>query len=58
MGLDGLLELVTLRNDGPLRAQVRELKEYAVLFLEEILQRKHLTAALTRVLLRSPGETR
>ena len=37
LGLDGLLELVTLKKDGPLRAQVRELKERAVLFLEEIL---------------------
>jgi D-ornithine 4,5-aminomutase subunit beta len=37
LGLDGLLELATLRDDGPLRAQVRELKERAVLFLEEIL---------------------
>jgi D-ornithine 4,5-aminomutase subunit beta len=38
MGLDGLLEMVTLRDDGVLRAQVRELKERAVLFLEEILE--------------------
>jgi D-ornithine 4,5-aminomutase subunit beta len=37
MGLDGLRELVELRADGPLRCQVRELQERAVLFLEEIL---------------------
>jgi D-ornithine 4,5-aminomutase subunit beta len=37
MGLDGLTDLVELKQDGPLRAQVRELKERAVLFLEEIL---------------------
>jgi D-ornithine 4,5-aminomutase subunit beta len=37
MGLDGLRELVALREDGPLRRQARELKERAVLFLEEIL---------------------
>jgi len=38
MGLDGLRELVGLREDGPLRRQARELKERAVLFLEEILE--------------------
>jgi D-ornithine 4,5-aminomutase subunit beta len=37
MGLDGLDELIELKDDGPLRTQVRELKERAVLFLEEIL---------------------
>jgi D-ornithine 4,5-aminomutase subunit beta len=37
MGLDGLDELVSLKEDGELRQQVRELKERAVLFLEEIL---------------------
>jgi D-ornithine 4,5-aminomutase subunit beta len=37
MGLDGLMEIIELKPDGPLRAQVRELKERAVLFLEEIL---------------------
>jgi D-ornithine 4,5-aminomutase subunit beta len=38
MGLDGLTELIELREDGPLRGQVRELQERAVLFLEEILE--------------------
>lgn len=37
MGLDGLMEQVELRQDGQLRENVRELKERAVLFLEEIL---------------------
>ncbi len=37
MGLDGLMEQVELKQDGPLRENVRELKERAVLFLEEIL---------------------
>jgi D-ornithine 4,5-aminomutase subunit beta len=37
MGLDGLMEIIELKRDGPLRAEVRELKERAVLFLEEIL---------------------
>ncbi len=36
MGLDGLDEQVELKNDGHLREQARELKERAVLFLEEI----------------------
>jgi D-ornithine 4,5-aminomutase subunit beta len=38
MGLDGLSEVVTLRRDGPLREQAREMVERAVLFLEEILE--------------------
>jgi D-ornithine 4,5-aminomutase subunit beta len=37
MGLDGLDELIELKRDGPLRVHVRELKERAVLFLEEIV---------------------
>ncbi len=36
-GLDGLTEMVGLKFDGPLGVQVRELKERAVLFMEEIL---------------------
>ena len=38
MGLDGLMEQVELKQDGPLRENVREFKERAVLFLEEILE--------------------
>lgn len=38
MGLDGLDEQIELKQDGPLREQARELKERAVLFLEEILE--------------------
>lgn len=39
LGMDGLKELVELRReDGPLAAKVRELKERAVLFLEEIIE--------------------
>ncbi len=37
LGLDGLLDLVQIKRDGPLGDTVRELKERAVLFLEEIL---------------------
>jgi D-ornithine 4,5-aminomutase subunit beta len=38
MGLDGLMDLIELKKDGPLRDQARELKERAVLFLEEIVE--------------------
>ena len=38
MGLDGIMEHITLKQEGPLRAQVRELKERAVLFLQEIVE--------------------
>lgn len=37
-GLDGLLDMVELKKDGPLREKVREIQERAVLFLEEILE--------------------
>ena len=37
-GLDGLMDMVELKKDGYLRDRVRELKERAVLFMEEILQ--------------------
>jgi D-ornithine 4,5-aminomutase subunit beta len=38
MGVDGIMEQVEVKQDGPLRDTVRELKERAVLFLEEILE--------------------
>ncbi|MGE0823802.1 MAG: D-ornithine 4,5-aminomutase subunit OraE [Candidatus Binatia bacterium] len=37
MGLDGLLDVLELKKTGPFREQIRELKERAVLFLEEIV---------------------
>ena len=37
LGLDGLMDMVELRKDGPLPEKVRELKERAALFFEEIL---------------------
>ncbi len=37
-GMDGLREMVKLDFDGPLGKEVRELKERAVLFMEEILE--------------------
>jgi D-ornithine 4,5-aminomutase subunit beta len=46
MGLDGLLDLVELRKDGPLREGARELKERAVLFLEEIIEQGGYYAAV------------
>ncbi len=38
MGIDGLMDMIELKQDGPLREQARELKERAVLFLEEIVE--------------------
>ncbi len=38
IGLDGILDMVELKKDGMLRQQVRELKERAILFLEEIIE--------------------
>ena len=37
VGLDGLMEMVELKGDGYLRDKARELKERAVLFMEELL---------------------
>ena len=37
LAMDGLMEMVELKKDGPLREKARELKERAVLFLEEII---------------------
>ncbi|MFA5479360.1 MAG: D-ornithine 4,5-aminomutase subunit OraE [Candidatus Muiribacteriota bacterium] len=36
VALDGIMEMIELKKDGPLRDKVRDLKERAVLFLEEI----------------------
>jgi D-ornithine 4,5-aminomutase subunit beta len=46
MGADGLMDLVDLKQQGPLREQARELKERAVLFLEEILENGGYYAAV------------
>ncbi|MCD4712790.1 MAG: cobalamin-dependent protein, partial [Clostridiales bacterium] len=37
-GFDGLMDMIELRNEGFLRDQARELKERAVLYLEEIIK--------------------
>ena len=46
MGLDGLMELLQLKPDGPLRQQAREITERAVLFLEEIVEQGGYYAAV------------
>jgi D-ornithine 4,5-aminomutase subunit beta len=46
MGVDGLMDLIELRRDGPLREQAREIKERAVLFLEEIVSLGGYVAAV------------
>ncbi len=38
VGMDGLLEMVELKNEGYLRDKSREIKERAILFLEEMLE--------------------
>lgn len=38
IGMDGLMEMVELKKDGPLRDKVREIKERACLFMEEIVK--------------------
>ncbi|GHV82783.1 LuxR family transcriptional regulator [Spirochaetia bacterium] len=38
MGLDGLMDMVELKKDGPLREKVREIEERACLFMEEIIE--------------------
>ncbi len=38
IGMDGLMEMVELKKDGPLREMARDLKERAVLFMEEIIE--------------------
>ncbi|MCL2235741.1 MAG: D-ornithine 4,5-aminomutase subunit OraE [Defluviitaleaceae bacterium] len=39
LGMDGLLEMVQLREDGQLREKAREIQERAVLFLEEMVEK-------------------
>jgi D-ornithine 4,5-aminomutase subunit beta len=38
MGLDGLMDMIQLKDDGPLRENAREIKERACLFMEEIVE--------------------
>lgn len=38
IGLDGLMEMIELKEEGPLREKVREIKERACLFMEEIAE--------------------
>ena len=38
IGMDGLMEMVELKKDGPLREMARDLKERACLFMEEIIE--------------------
>lgn len=38
LGLDGLMEMVELKMDGPLGEKAREIKEKALLFMEEIVE--------------------
>jgi len=44
LGMDGLLDMVQLRKDGPLPEMVRELAERAVLYLEEVKDMGYFSA--------------
>jgi D-ornithine 4,5-aminomutase subunit beta len=48
MGVDGLMDLVELKQDGTLPEKVREIKERAVLFLEEIIEMGGYFAAVEK----------
>jgi D-ornithine 4,5-aminomutase subunit beta len=48
MGLDGLSEMIELKKEGHVRSMVREIKERAVLFLEEILETGGYFAAVEK----------
>lgn len=38
VGMDGLMDMIELKDEGILREKVRELKERAVLFMEEVIE--------------------
>ena len=38
IGMDGLMEMIELKKDGPLRENARDIKERACLFMEEIIE--------------------
>ncbi len=38
IGMDGLMEMIQLKDEGPLRENAREIKERALLFMEEIVE--------------------
>ena len=38
IGMDGLMDMIQLKEDGPLREMAREIKERACLFMEEIVE--------------------
>ena len=38
IGMDGLMEMIELKKDGPLREMARDIKERACLFMEEIIE--------------------
>ncbi len=48
IGMDGLKDLVSVRTDGYMKDKVRELKERAVLFLEELLETGGYFAAVEK----------
>lgn len=55
MGLDGLNEMLSLKDDGPLREAAREIKERAVLFMEAIVEQGGYFQAVENVMFVDSG---
>ena len=55
-GLDGLMDMIELKTEGPLTEKARELKERAVLFMEEIIETGGYFAAVEKGFFVDSGE--
>ncbi len=55
-GLDGFMDMVSLKEDGPLREKAREIKERAVLMLESIVEQGGYFNAVEDVMFVDSGE--
>lgn len=56
ISMDGLMEMIELRDEGYLREKSREIKERAVLFLEEIIENKGYFNAVEKGFFVDSGE--
>lgn len=56
VGLDGLMEMIDLKPDGYLREGVRNLKERAILYLEEMIEQGGYFEAVERGMFVDSGE--
>ncbi len=55
-GLDGFMDMVSLKEDGPLREKAREIKERAILFLEAMVEQGGYFNAVENVMFVDSGE--